>query len=105
MSAFWGTLESISPVIASMHYVVFDGLAQRFVNLVLDEVAALVGNHTENVVKAGDDQDTDHGAQQHPANCGTSNCAVADRPRSGGTDQWNQTGDEGERGHQNWPKS
>ena len=40
-----------------------------------------------------------------PPRTGGTNRAVSDRPRTGGKDQRNQTGDKGERGHLNGPKS
>src|SRR6202040_2493262 len=57
------------------------------------------------VIKAGNDQDPNHGAHEHPAGCGGANGAVSDRPGTGGTDQRNQTGDEGEGGHLNRPEA
>ena len=91
-------------VSVSGYVSVNDPLAKRFIRLVLEEFA-LVGNHTEQVIKAGNDQDPDQGAQEHPADCGGADGAVSDRPGAGGNDQRKETGDEGEGGHQNRPEA
>ena len=57
--------------------LVLNPLAQGFFRLVLDQVS-LVGNHTEDVVEAGDDHDSDQGADEHPADhirTGTDGCS------------------------------
>src|SRR5271168_2742624 len=72
-------------------------------SLVPEEVAP-VRNLTEDVVKAGNDQDPKQGAHEHPADCGGADGAVSDRPGAGGNDQRKETGDEGEGGHQNRPE-
>src|SRR5262245_10129505 len=83
---------------------VFDNLTERFIHLVLEEFAP-VGNPAEQVIKAGNYQDSYQGAHEHPAGCGGANGAVADRPGAGGKDQWNKTSDEGEGGHLNRPEA
>src|SRR5208282_3830726 len=83
---------------------VFKNLTERFIRLVLDEFA-LVGHHTEQVIKAGNYQDPNQGAHEHPAGCGGANGAVSDRPGAGGIDQRKETGDEGEGGHLNRPEA
>src|SRR5262249_46813735 len=66
---------------------------------------ALAGNYTEQVIKAGNDQDPDHGPHEHSAGGGGANGTVSDRPGAGSHDQRNQTGDEGERRHLNPPEA
>ena len=84
--------------------LVFENLTERFIHLVPEE-AAPVGNPAEHVIKAGNDQDTDHGAHEHPADSRGANGAVSDRPGAGGEDQRKETGDEGEGGHLNRPEA
>ena len=84
--------------------VMFDALAKRSMRLVLKELAVAV-KPTEQVIQAGNDQDPHHGAQQHPTDRGATDRAVTDGPWAGGPDQRNQTGDEGEGGHQNRPEA
>src|SRR5271157_6239837 len=84
--------------------VVLKNLTERFIRLVFEEFAP-VGNPAEQVIKAGNDQDPNQGADEHPAGCGGANCAVSDRPGAGGKDQRKETGDEGEGGHLNRPEA
>ena len=83
----------------------FDDLAEWFVNLVLDELTTVVSNLTEEVVKAGDDENADDGTQQHSTDRGGTDGPVSDRSRPRGANQWNQTRDECEGSHQNRSES
>ena len=85
-------------------FLVFEDLAKRFIRLVLKKLS-VSGKYTAQVVKAGNDKDTDDSTQQHPADCRCANRAVSDCPGTRGSDQWNQPGDEGEGGHENRPEA
>ena len=56
----------------------FKNLAERPVHLVLEEFTP-VGHLAKQVVKAGDYQHPDHGAEEHPAGSGGTDGSVADR--------------------------
>src|SRR5271157_4090952 len=83
---------------------VLKNLTERSLRFVFEEFAP-VGNPAEQVIKAGNDQDPNQGAQEHPAGSGGANGAVSDRPGAGGKDQRKETGDEGEGGHLNRPEA
>src|SRR5512135_3524735 len=88
-------------------FVVLDvlkNLTERFIRHVSEEFAP-VGHPAEQVVEAGNHQDPDHGAHEHPADSRTANGAVSDRPGAGGKDQRKKTSDEGEGGHLNRPEA
>lgn len=50
-------------------YVLFDTFAEWRVEFVLDELAALADNHREHIIQTGNNQYSDHGSQQHAADC------------------------------------
>src|SRR5512135_277245 len=91
------------PFVADTRHRMFGSLTEGLIRLILEEVS-LVGNLAEDVVKAGDHQDSDQGAHEHPADRGGTDGAVADRPGAGGDDQREEAGDEGEGGHQDRPE-
>ena len=78
----------------------FGNLTERFVMLITDELPT-VGNLGEQVIEAGDHEDTDQGSHEHSADCRRTDRPVSDGPRTGGSHQRNQTGNEGEGGHHN----
>jgi hypothetical protein len=57
-------LHAIAIAIARFLRLVRDNLSDRFIRLVLEE-CTLVGNPTEQVIKAGNDQDPNQGAHEH----------------------------------------
>lgn len=68
-SVLLGLLDGNTSVIRAslpIRLVGRDGLRKRFIRLVLDEFA-LLGNHTKQVIKTGNDQDPNQGAHEHPA--------------------------------------
>jgi hypothetical protein len=88
----------------SLYVTVYEPVAKRLIRLGVDEIA-LFGNHTEQVIEARNDQDADHGAQEHSADCCRADGAVSDRSGAGRNYQWEETCDEGEGGHQNGPEA
>src|SRR5262249_14601720 len=87
-----------------MRRTVFDPLTKRFVVLILDELAP-VGDHCKQVVKTGNAHHADQRTYEHPADRRGTDRPVANGTRTGGTDQRDQTGDKGERGHRDRPEA
>src|SRR5262249_8099283 len=84
--------------------VVLKNLTERSMGIVFEEFAPAV-NLAEQVIKAGNDQDSDDGADEHAAGSRGANGSVPDRPGAGGQDQRQETRDEGEGGHLDRPES
>ncbi len=91
-------------VVGTRSGVVFEPLAQRSMRLVLEEFAPAV-KLAEQIIKAGNDQDSDDRADEHAAGSRGADGSVADRPGAGGHDQRKETSDEGEGGHLNRPEA
>ena len=66
--------------------VVFEPLAKRSVRLVFEEFATAV-KVAEQIIKAGNDQDSDDRADKHAAGSRGADGSVPDRPGASGHDQ------------------
>src|SRR5579883_807926 len=82
----------------------FENFTEWLIYLVIEDFAS-VSNLAPQVIQAGDDQDAQHRAQDHPPGSRGADGSVSNRPSTGGNNQRKQTGNEGEGGHLNRPES
>src|SRR5262245_56104769 len=97
-------LASYSGAAIRLWFIVLEKLAERLIHFVLEELA-IPGNPAEQVIQAGNDQNSQHGPHEHPADPRRANGAVSNCPGARGNDQWQETGDERERRHLNRPEA